>query len=173
MSLRINLLGALRANRCRTSSSFYRSQNATGSHRAFARCAFTHFTAAEPSVANAIAECLFLPQLYDLFGRRWKKELVMRKHFHTVVPATVTLLGLISALSAPASAGEVDPASAVRGSLGVSLEDLVFGTGAGASVFLVNAGFALLFAAVAIGAGRRKSRGTGHIPLRPSRYFAR
>jgi hypothetical protein len=97
----------------------------------------------------------------------------MREHFYTVVPVTVTLLGLISALSAQASAGEVDPASAVRGSLGVSLEDLVFGSGAGASVFLLNAGFALVFAAVAIGARRRYTRGAGHIPLRLSRYFAR
>jgi hypothetical protein len=97
----------------------------------------------------------------------------MRPYFHRVVPAAVTLLGLISALSAPASAGEVDPASAVRGSLGVSLEDLVFSSRAGASVFLLNAGFALVFAAVAIGARRRDSRGAGHMPLRLSRYFAR
>jgi len=59
----------------------------------------------------------------------------MRLHFHTAVPAAVTLVGLISALSAPASASEVDPASAVRGSLGVSLDDLVLSSGAGATVF--------------------------------------
>jgi hypothetical protein len=100
----------------------------------------------------------------------------MRPSFHTVVPSAVTLIGLVSALCAPASASEIDPASAVRGSLGVSLEELVFGKGAGASVFLLNAGFALLFAAVAIGAQRRKSpgtRGTGHIPYKPTSYFAR
>ncbi|HXP66121.1 MAG TPA: hypothetical protein VN815_11645 [Steroidobacteraceae bacterium] len=97
----------------------------------------------------------------------------MRLQFHTVVPAAVTLAGLVAALCAPASAGEVDPASAVRGSLGVSLDELVFGNGAGASVFLLNAACTLLFAAVAIAAQRRKPRGTGHIPYKPTSYFAR
>jgi hypothetical protein len=97
----------------------------------------------------------------------------MRLQFHTVVPSAMTLIGLVSALCAPASASELDPASAVRGSLGVSLDDLMFGHGAGPSVFLLNAGFALLFAAVAIGAQRHKSSGAGHIPYKPTSYFAR
>ena len=100
----------------------------------------------------------------------------MRLHFHTVVPAAVTLVGLVSALSAPASASEIDPASAVRGSLGVSLDELAFGNGAGTAVFLLNAAFALVFAAVAIRASRTSrgnSRGAGHIPFRPTSYFAR
>ena len=97
----------------------------------------------------------------------------MRHSFHTVVPSAVALVGLLSTLCAPASAGEIDPASAVRGSLGVSVDELVFGTGAGASVFLLNAGFALVFAAVAIGARRRSHRGPGHIPYRRTSYFAR
>jgi hypothetical protein len=95
----------------------------------------------------------------------------MRHSFHTVVPSAVTLIGLVSALCAPASASELDPASAVRGSLGVSLHDLVSGNGAGPAVFLLNACFALLFAAVAIGAQRRKPRDTGHIPYKPTSYF--
>jgi hypothetical protein len=61
----------------------------------------------------------------------------MRLHFHTAVPALVTLVGSVSALFAPASASEADPASEVRGSLGVSLDDLAFGTGAGTTVFLL------------------------------------
>lgn len=97
----------------------------------------------------------------------------MRLHFHMVVPAAVTLVGLVSALSAPASASEIDPASAVRGSLGVSLDELVLGNGAGTAVFFLNAAFALIFAAVAIGARRRKPRGTGHIPFKPVSHFAR
>jgi uncharacterized membrane protein len=96
----------------------------------------------------------------------------MRLHFHTAVPAALTLVGLVSALSAPASASESDPASAVRGSLGVSLEDLVFSNGAGATVFLLNAGFVLLFAAFCI-AVRRKHSKRKHIPLRAASKLAR
>ena len=97
----------------------------------------------------------------------------MRLRFHTVVPAAVTLVGLVSALSAPASASEIDPASAVRGSLGVSLDELVLGNGAGTAVFFLNAAFALIFAAVAIAARRGNPRGTGHIPFKPVSHFAR
>jgi hypothetical protein len=100
-------------------------------------------------------------------------EIEMRHPFHTVVPSAVALVGLISVLCAPASAGEVDPASAVRGSLGVSVDELVLGGGAGAAVFLLNAGFALMFAAVAIGARRRNPRRGRHIPYKPTSYFAR
>ena len=103
----------------------------------------------------------------------------MRHSFHTVVPSAAALVGLFSVLCAPASAGEIDPASAVRGSLGVSVDELVFGSGAGASVFLLNAAFALVFAAVAIGARRSASRGSpgsrdaSRIPYKPTSYFAR
>lgn len=44
---------------------------------------------------------------------------------------------------------EDDPASAVRGSLGVSLENLSLKNNPGRLVFLLNGGFALLFGAVA------------------------
>jgi hypothetical protein len=96
----------------------------------------------------------------------------MRLHFHTAVPAAVTLVGWVSALSAPAAAGEADPASEVRGSLGVSLDDLLLSNGAGASVFLLNAGFVLLFAAVCI-AVRRKDSTAKRLPFRASSKFAR
>jgi hypothetical protein len=97
----------------------------------------------------------------------------MRLHFHKAVPAAITLVGLVSALSAPASASEADPGSAIRGSLGVSLDDLAFGSGAGATVFLMNAGFALLFAAVCIAVGRADSRKGGHLAFRAGSKFAR
>jgi hypothetical protein len=97
---------------------------------------------------------------------------VMRLHFHTAVPAAFTFVGLICALSAPASASEVDPASAIRGSLGVPIEDLALGHGAGTSVFLLNAGFALLFATLAIALRRANSKAT-HIPFRATSNFAR
>jgi hypothetical protein len=42
---------------------------------------------------------------------------------------------------------EADPASAVRGSLGVSLENLGLGNNLGKLVFLLNGGFVLLFGA--------------------------
>ena len=97
----------------------------------------------------------------------------MRLHFHTAVPAAVTLLGLVSALSAPASASESDPASDVRGSLGVSIGDLAFSHGAGTTVFLLNAGFALVFAAICTAVRRADSRKGRHIPFRAASKFAR
>ena len=97
----------------------------------------------------------------------------MRLHFQTAVPAAVMLLGLVSALGAPASASESDPASAIRGSLGVSIEDLVFSHGAGATVFLLNAGFALAFAAICLAARRANSRKSRLIAFRPASKFAR
>jgi hypothetical protein len=98
----------------------------------------------------------------------------MRLHFHTAVPAGLTLVGWVSVLSAPASASESDPASAVRGSLGVSLDDLAFGHGAGATVFLLNAVFVLLFAAVCIAARRKDSKLKGrHIPFPAGSKFVR
>ena len=97
----------------------------------------------------------------------------MRLHFHTAVPAAVALLGLVSALGAPASASEVDPASAVRGSLGVSIDDLAFSHGAGATVFLLNAGFALVFAAICIAVRRANSRNSRRLPFRVGSKFAR
>jgi hypothetical protein len=97
----------------------------------------------------------------------------MRLHFHTAVPAAFTLVGLIYALSAPASASEVDPASAVRGSLGVSIEDLALSHGAGAAVFLLNAGFALLYAALAIALVGRANSKAKHVPFPAASNLAR
>jgi hypothetical protein len=97
----------------------------------------------------------------------------MRQQFHTVVPAAFAFLGLVSALSAPASASEIDQASATVGSLGVSLDDLVFSYEAGPTVFLLNAGCALLFAAACIALTWADSRNnSGRIPLRPRSDFA-
>jgi hypothetical protein len=95
----------------------------------------------------------------------------MRLHFHTAVPAAFTLVGLFSALSAPASASEVDPASAIQGSVGVSLDDL--STGAGATVFLLNVGFALVFAAICIAVRRANSRNSRRLAFRAGSKFAR
>ena len=97
----------------------------------------------------------------------------MRLHFQTAVPAAVMLLGLVSALGAPASASESDPASGIRGSLGVSIDDLAFSHGAGATVFLLNAGFALAFAALCMAARRANSRKSRLIPFRTASKFAR
>jgi len=98
----------------------------------------------------------------------------MRPRFHTVVPAAFTILGSISALIAPASASEIDRASAMVGSLGVPVDDLVFSSEAGPTVFLLNAVCALTFAAVCIALtwadSRKRSK---HIPLRPRSDFAR
>ena len=97
----------------------------------------------------------------------------MRLHFHTAAPAAFTYVGLFCALSASASAGEVDPESAVRGSLGVSIEDLALSHGAGAAVFLLNAGFALLYAALAIALVRRENSKARHVPFPATSNLAR
>jgi hypothetical protein len=61
---------------------------------------------------------------------------------------------------------ETDPASAVRGSLGVSLEDLSLSESLGKLVFLLNGGFALLFGAFACFAAARHHEPTrDHDPL--------
>jgi hypothetical protein len=97
----------------------------------------------------------------------------MRLGFHTAAPAAITLVGLVSALSAPASASEADAASAVRGSLGASLDELVFSSGAGATAFLLNAGFVLLFAAFCIAVRRADALKGRRIPFRTASKFAR
>jgi hypothetical protein len=53
---------------------------------------------------------------------------------------------------------EADPASAVRGSLGVSLENLSLSNDLGKLVFLLNGGFALLSAALTCFAVARHHR---------------
>jgi hypothetical protein len=53
---------------------------------------------------------------------------------------------------------EADFASAVQGSLGVSLEDLSLSNNRGKLVFLLNGGFALLFGAFAYFAAARHHR---------------
>jgi hypothetical protein len=61
---------------------------------------------------------------------------------------------------------EADPASAVRGSLGVSLENLSLSNRLGELVFLLNGGFALLFGALACFAAARRNepnRDHGHL----------
>ena len=98
----------------------------------------------------------------------------MRLRFHTVVPAAFTFVGLVSALSAPASASEIDRAAALVGSLGVPVDDLVFSSEAGPTVFLLNAVCALTFAAVCIALTWADSRnGSRRILLRARSDFAR
>jgi hypothetical protein len=101
------------------------------------------------------------------------EEGVMRLHIHTAVPVAVALIGMVLGLSVQASAGEADPASAIRGSLGVSLDDLSLSNGTGATVFLLNAGFVLLFAAVCIAVRRADSRKRRQAPLRGRSNFVR
>jgi hypothetical protein len=57
---------------------------------------------------------------------------------------------------------EADPASAVRGSLGVSIEDLSLSNHLGELVFLLNGGFALLFGAFACFAAARHEPNRDH-----------
>jgi hypothetical protein len=62
---------------------------------------------------------------------------------------------------------EADPASAVRGSLGVSLENLSLGDNRGTLVFLLNGGFALLSGAFACFAVAKHHRA----PIRDHHHF--
>jgi len=56
------------------------------------------------------------------------------------------------------AAVEADPASAVLGSLGVSLDSLSLSNNFGELVFLLNGGFALIFGAVVFFAVARRDR---------------
>src|ERR1700689_995430 len=71
------------------------------------------------------------------------------------------------AFSTAHAAVEADPASAVRGSLGVSLDNLSFSDNFGELAFLLNGGFTLLCGAVALSVAashRRKAvRDHGHL----------
>jgi hypothetical protein len=72
-------------------------------------------------------------------------------------------------LSELAPAVAVDPASAVRGSVGVSLEELALNTLLGALSFGLNAGLLLLFGVLAIYFARVNSRARkGHNPPVPT-----
>lgn len=53
---------------------------------------------------------------------------------------------------------EADPASAVRGALGVSIDNLSINHNFGELAFLLNGGFALVFAAVALFVVARRDR---------------
>jgi hypothetical protein len=66
----------------------------------------------------------------------------------------------VSADNASALVAEIDPSSAVRGSLGASLDDFSLGNHLGALTFVLNGGFALLCGAFAVivVARRRQNR---------------
>jgi hypothetical protein len=68
------------------------------------------------------------------------------------------VIGLV--LGASASAADIDPTYAVRGSLGGSLKDFLPSSNYGAVVFFLNAGCVLLFGALAIIAQRKSARAT-------------
>jgi hypothetical protein len=79
----------------------------------------------------------------------------------SIIPAAAALAAIrLSSLASAAetSAAGVDPASAIRGSLGASIADLGLDTSSGALAFLLNAGCVVLFAAVALLITRSKQR---------------
>jgi hypothetical protein len=77
------------------------------------------------------------------------------------------LIGLVAGASA--SAAEIDPTYAVRGSLGGSLQDFLPSNNYGAVVFFLNAGCLLLFGALAIIA---QLKGTRPEPVSSQAYWA-
>jgi hypothetical protein len=98
---------------------------------------------------------------------------VMRLQLPSIAPSAAALIGLALAKGSRAATLPIEAASAVRGSLGVSIEDLVLSGSGGATVFFLNAGCALLFAAAALVVRRRDTRHTTRIPFRPTSNFAR
>jgi hypothetical protein len=87
----------------------------------------------------------------------------MRIHLPKTMSSTVAfpIVGfLLIATNASALASEIDPSSAVRGSLGASLDDLSLGNHFGTVSFLLNGGFALLCCAIVwfVVARRRQNR---------------
>lgn len=97
----------------------------------------------------------------------------MRLHLQSIVPSAAALIGLAFAQSSQAAA-QIDAASAVRGSLGISVEDLMLSSSTGAAVFLLNVGCAVLFGAFALIVTRMDTRrGGARIPFRPTSNFAR
>jgi hypothetical protein len=75
----------------------------------------------------------------------------------SAIASLTAALGSVEVI-ASAVAPEIDPASVVRGSLGVSLDDLGFGTELGPLHILLNGGCALVFAAFAGFALARRRR---------------
>jgi hypothetical protein len=75
----------------------------------------------------------------------------MRLHLKSVVTVAIAsaTVAILFAEIVPAAAAEIDPASALRGSLGVSLGDLSLSSNFGRVSLLLNGGFALLFGALA------------------------
>jgi hypothetical protein len=92
----------------------------------------------------------------------------MRLHLRSIgaIALSAGVLLLLVALKTPAA--ELDPASAVRGSLGVSLEDLSLTNHFGRAAFLLNGGFALLFGALAGFAFVSRRRRRGPLRIKPS-----
>ena len=84
----------------------------------------------------------------------------------SIVTAGATALGIavwfVVNLHAPAAAAAVDPSTAVRGSLGVPLEDLAIHSTVGNLTLYLNGALALLFACIAgivVRVGTRKRNG--------------
>jgi len=87
----------------------------------------------------------------------------MRLNLLAIVPSLL-------AVNASAFAAQVDTASAIRGSLGASLEELSLNTHLGSLVFFLNGGFAILcgiFACFAIARRRRQRRQ----PMKSPHFF--
>jgi hypothetical protein len=85
----------------------------------------------------------------------------MRHHLQSVVTAAIasaTVILLFAEINVP-GATAADPTSALRGSLGVSLDDLSLSSNFGRVSLLLNGGFALLFGAFAsLAVARRRRR---------------
>ena len=90
----------------------------------------------------------------------------MRHHLRSIAAIAVSAGVVLLLVAFKIPADEIDPASAFRGSLGVSLDDLSLTDHFARVSFLLDGGFALLFGALAGFAfvSRRRRRG----PMRRS-----
>jgi|HubBroStandDraft_1064217.scaffolds.fasta_scaffold61961_2 hypothetical protein len=73
----------------------------------------------------------------------------MRFHLRSIAAIAVSAGVVLFLTACKIPAAELDPASAIRGSLGVSLDDLSLTDYFGRVAFLLGGGFALLWGAIA------------------------
>jgi hypothetical protein len=82
----------------------------------------------------------------------------MHRQLSVVAASAIALASIGLLLHIPAAATAIDPATAARGSLGVSLQDLAIDSTVGQLSFYLNGGLALLFGAFAVIVVRANAR---------------
>jgi len=82
-------------------------------------------------------------------------------HIQSALAGAAGIAVLLLLAADPSLASQIDPESAVRGSLGVPLEELSLSNQFGALLFLLNGAFLLLYGLIALVILARRRRKTG------------